>query len=61
VALVATFIGLVVTSLLSDALTIDGVVTWIAATVIVWLGGLIAGLLVPLFVVKKAREDNATA
>jgi len=58
VALVATFIGLFVTYLVSDGLTIDGFTTWIAATVIVWLAALLAGLILPLIFVKKAVENN---
>lgn len=57
VALVATFIGLLVTNLF-DGLSIDGVDTWIFATIIVWLGGLVAGLLLPVFLVKKAVDEN---
>ena len=40
VALVVTFLGLLVTVLVTDGLDIDGGWTWVAATVIVWLGGL---------------------
>jgi putative membrane protein len=35
VALIATLIALIITDLISDGLTIDGIGTWIAATVIV--------------------------
>ena len=35
-ALIATFIGLVVTVLVTDGLEIDGADTWLFATVIVW-------------------------
>jgi putative membrane protein len=41
VALVTTFVVLVVTDLLSDGLSIDGAVDWILATVIVWLATLL--------------------
>jgi putative membrane protein len=58
VALVATFIGLLVTSLISDGMSIDGFVTWVAATVIVWLAALLAGLILPLIFVKKVVENN---
>ncbi len=61
VALFATFIGLLVTYVVTDALNISGVDTWIAATVIVWLGGLIAGLILPLIFVKRAVSGGATA
>jgi uncharacterized membrane protein YvlD (DUF360 family) len=58
VALVATFIGLVVTTLITDGMEIDGVSTWILATIIVWLGGLLAGLILPLIFVKRAVDDE---
>jgi uncharacterized membrane protein YvlD (DUF360 family) len=58
VALVATFIGLLVTSLVNEGLTIDGFTTWIGATVIVWLAALLAGWILPLLFVKKAVDNN---
>src|SRR6187431_2660615 len=49
-ALVTTFLALLVTDLISDGLDIEGAGTWILATVIVWLGTLLAGVvLVRLF------------
>lgn len=35
--LIATFLALLLTSLVPDSLSIDGVTTWIAATVLIWL------------------------
>jgi uncharacterized membrane protein YvlD (DUF360 family) len=61
VALIATFVGLVVTALINDGLSIDGLGTWILATVIVWAGGLIAALILPLIFVKKAVGDESAA
>lgn len=58
VALVATFVALIVTSLISDGLSIDGAVTWISATVIVWIVSLLGVLLLPLVLVKKKVEQN---
>jgi uncharacterized membrane protein YvlD (DUF360 family) len=59
VALVTTFVGLVVTTLLTDGLSISGATTWIVANLIVWLAALIAALLLPLFMVKKAATNRA--
>lgn len=60
VALLATFVGLVITAWLSDGLDISGASTWLFATLIVWLASLVAGLLLPLILVKKAvRERNS--
>lgn len=57
VALVTTFAGLWITSLLSAGLTIDGYWTWILATLIVWLAGLLASLIIPLFLFKQVMSD----
>jgi putative membrane protein len=53
VALLATLVGLVVTHLLSDGLSITGTWAWIAATVIVWLVSLLGVLVLPLLFFKK--------
>ena len=57
-ALVTTFLGLLITDLISDGLSIDGALTWIHATVIVWLGALLAGVLLPLFLFKEHLADE---
>mgnify|MGYP001813677295 FL=1 len=57
-ALVTTFLGLLITDLISDGLSIDGALTWILATVIVWLGALLAGVLLPLFLFKEHLADE---
>lgn len=56
VSLVMTFVGLLITSLVSDGITISGVSTWVLATLIVWLFGLIATLILPLIVFKKTLQ-----
>ena len=58
VALIATLVGLIVTDLLSDGFSIDGVATWIAATVIVWLASLIAVFIPPFLGLKKYLEER---
>ena len=60
VALVTTFVGLLFTTVVSDGLTIDGVKTWVLATLIVWLAALLAALILPVFLVKKAVEERRT-
>lgn len=57
-ALVTTFVALLITSLISDGLEISGVVTWILATVIVWLGSLLAGVILPMIFLKDAAEKR---
>lgn len=51
-ALIATFVALLITVLISK-MSIDGVGTWIAATVIIWLVSMLGGVLLPLFLFKK--------
>jgi hypothetical protein len=59
-ALVATFIGLVVTDIASDGLSIEGAWTWVLATIIVWLGGLIAALILPLIFLRNRVDERRT-
>jgi hypothetical protein len=56
IGLVTTFIALLLAKTIGDALTIEGVGTWIAATVLVWLATAIATLLIPLILVKLGLE-----
>lgn len=58
VALISTFVALVITDLLSDGLSISGIGAWIAGTVIVWLGSLIAVFVLPYLGLKKYLEDR---
>jgi putative membrane protein len=57
IALVTTFVGLLVTDIVSSGLSISGATTWILATLIVWLGALIAGILLPLVLFRKVMRD----
>ena len=56
-ALLATFVGLVVTTLVSDGLAIHGALSWVLATVIVWAAALVAGLVLPALFVKRAATE----
>lgn len=59
IGLLATFVALLVASWIGDALTIEGGVgTWLAATVIVWLVTALATLLLPLVLLREARDRN---
>ncbi len=53
VGLIGAFIALLVTDLVSDNLTIEGFGTWVAATVIVWLGMVLANLLLARWLFRK--------
>jgi len=58
VALIATFVALVITDIFSDGLSISGIGTWIGATVIVWLASLLAVFILPYLGLKKYLENN---
>jgi uncharacterized membrane protein YvlD (DUF360 family) len=57
-ALIATLASLIITDLLSDGFSIDGVGTWLAAAVIVWGASLLAALLLPYLGLKKYLEER---
>ena len=62
ISLVVILASLVVTSLLTSHLTITGFSTWILATLIIWVFGVAAMLLLPMIIFKKtlaaARSDK---
>lgn len=58
VALVTTLVGLIVVTLVSDGLQIEGLTAWVVGTLIVWLGGVLAALILPLFLFKKVRSER---
>lgn len=57
IGLVSTFVALLITSWVGDSLRIDGVSTWILATLIVWLVTAVATLLVPFMLVRSGVES----
>ncbi len=58
IALVTTLVGLVITDVISDDLSISGLETWVLATLIVWLCSLLATVILPLFLFKKILSDS---
>ena len=58
VALIATLASLIIADILSDGFSINGVGTWIAATVIVWAAALLAAFILPFLGLKKYLENN---
>jgi uncharacterized membrane protein YvlD (DUF360 family) len=58
VALIATLVALIVTELFTDGLSIRGVGTWLAATVIVWLASVLAALILPFLGLKKYLDER---
>jgi uncharacterized membrane protein YvlD (DUF360 family) len=58
VSLIATLVSLIVTDLLTDGLSISGVLTWILAALSVWLVALVATLLLPFLGLKKFLDER---
>lgn len=58
VALVTTFIGLLLTSWLTDGLTITGLTAWLVAPFVVWVAVLLAAILLPMVLFKKILSDD---
>ncbi len=57
-ALLASFVALVVTTLITDGLQIDGATAWLLATVIIWAAALLAGILLPALVFKRWMAER---
>jgi hypothetical protein len=58
VAIIATGIGLLVAALILDGLKIDGIMTLIAATFIVWLAAILATWILPFLGLKKFLDNR---
>src|SRR5262245_20498271 len=58
VSLVTILVSFFVTSLLTNHLVITGLSTWVLATLIVWVFGVIAMLLLPMVVFKKTLAET---
>ena len=57
VSLVTTFVGLWITAFLTSELVVTGFTTWILATLIVWLCGVVASIVLPMFLFKEILQD----
>ncbi|MFY2823065.1 hypothetical protein [Ruegeria sp. MALMAid1280] len=58
IALIVTFVGLLVTDWITNGLTIGGIANLLAATLLVWLGALIGSIVLPIFVFPELREPK---
>lgn len=61
IALVTIFLGLFVTDMIMSGMAIGGIANWLAATLLVWLGSLIAAVLLPIYVFKELSEKKQSA
>lgn len=57
-ALITTFAALLITVLVSDGLSVDGTLTWVLATVIVWLATMIAGVVLTKLLLPEKATVN---
>lgn len=53
VGLLSTFFALMIASIVSDGLTISGALTWVLATLIVWVVTMFGAWLIPLVALKE--------
>ena len=59
IALVTTFVGLLVTTLVTDGLSITGIRTWLFATLVIWLATVVASLVLPRFMFKEVLSNHS--
>jgi uncharacterized membrane protein YvlD (DUF360 family) len=57
-SLITTFLALLITELVSDGLNITGVVTWVIATLIVWVATALATWILLRMFIKNVRENR---
>lgn len=58
IALITIFIGLFVTDLIMPGLEVGGIANWLAATLLIWIGSLIAAILIPKYVFKQLNDHK---
>ena len=58
VALISTFVALLITDIFTDGVSISGIGTWIGATVVVWVGSLLAVFILPYLGLKKYLDER---
>jgi hypothetical protein len=58
IGIVSAAIALLVTNLISGALSIDSIGSWLVAALIVWVFGAIAAFLLPFILIKNVAENR---
>lgn len=65
ISLVSTLVALIITTLFSTGIVINGLSTWLMATLVVWLFSMIGNVLLPFIVFKmfldKRQSNKASA
>jgi len=60
-SLLSTLIALILTTLISDGLSISGISTWVLATIIIWIVALVLRLVLPYVIFKKTLAKRTAA
>ena len=65
IALVTTFVGLFLTTILTSGLRVEGLTTWVLAPLVIWISVIIMGIVLPMVLfknilsgVKEGRSDG---
>lgn len=61
IGLVSTFVALLIATLFPGGIRIEGVVTWVLATLIVWIVTALGGWVLPLIFLKNRAEERRAA
>ena len=59
IGLVSTFLALLIASFFPGGIRIDGVVTWVLATLLMWIVTALGTWLIPLLIFRNRRERRA--
>ncbi|WP_371037251.1 hypothetical protein [Rhodosalinus sp. FB01] len=59
IALVTISVGLFATNIMMSGMEIGGIANWLAATLLVWLGSLVAAMLLPIYVFKQLSQNDS--
>jgi uncharacterized membrane protein YvlD (DUF360 family) len=61
IGLVSTFLALLIASLFPGGIRIEGAVTWVLATLVVWIVTALGGWVLPLLFLRKRANDRVSA
>lgn len=64
ISLVSTFVALVITNMFSTGISIQGINTWLIATLVVWLVSMLGNVILPLIIFKMfldKRKSNKSS
>ena len=59
--LVTAALGLLIASLFPGGIRIEGAVTWVLATLVVWIVTALGGWVLPLLFLRKRANDRVSA